>query len=81
MASKPDTRISAKPADQNPPIRFFRIHLDDQGLPGAPLLVPGSADGVPPTAVALSPDGTRLAYLSELGARTVTARWRPTSSR
>ncbi|MCW2919967.1 MAG: hypothetical protein JWN52_8035, partial [Actinomycetia bacterium] len=52
----------------DPPIRYFRVHLDEQGRPGDPVVLPGKANDQFGTAnaIALSPDGTRLASVSDI---------------
>lgn len=73
---QPDPSPTASTTAQNPPIRFFQVHLDEQGQPGNPVLLPGSAsNGLGPAeAVALSPDGRRLAYLDSNGLTVVDVR-------
>ena len=66
LAAAPDNRTFVLSGWTGPdsPIRFFRIHLDEKGRPGTPVLIPEF--GTDPLdlgyVIALSPDGTRLAY-------------------
>ncbi|MFF0867191.1 hypothetical protein ACFYUV_35885 [Nonomuraea sp. NPDC003560] len=65
VAAAPDNRtfVLAGWTGLDTPLRLFRIRLDEKGRPGEPELVPDlepERDQV--TAMALSQDGTRLAY-------------------
>ncbi|MFE3447672.1 WD40 repeat domain-containing protein [Nonomuraea sp. NPDC059194] len=66
VASAPDNRTFLLSGWTGPdtPIRFFRVRLSEDGRPGEPELVPGfDSDGQNPgSALALSPDATKLAY-------------------
>lgn len=66
VAAAPDDRtfvIAGLPRPSVGEFQYFRVHLDEHGIPGTPNLVPALT--VPDGAVttpALSPDGRRLAY-------------------
>lgn len=66
LASAPDNRTFVLSGWTGPdsPILFFRVTLSEDGRPGDPVPVPGlRSDRLGPGhALALSPDGTRLAY-------------------
>ncbi|MBB3728599.1 WD40 repeat domain-containing protein [Nonomuraea dietziae] len=66
VAAAPDNRTFLLSGWTGPysALRFFRVHLSEDGRPGQPELVPGfeGEGNNPGTALALSPDGTRLAY-------------------
>ncbi|MEZ0075902.1 hypothetical protein [Planotetraspora sp. GP83] len=68
VAAAPDNRTFVLSGWTGPdsPIRFFRVSLAENGQPGDPMLIPGfeSDKSDPGSAVALSPDGSRLAYAS-----------------
>ncbi|WP_449062446.1 WD40 repeat domain-containing protein [Planomonospora algeriensis] len=66
LAAAPDNRTFALAGWTGPdaPLRLFLVTLDDDGRPGEPVVVPGPDDGLraPLLDLALSRDGTRLAY-------------------
>ncbi|MCW2918754.1 MAG: hypothetical protein JWN52_6822 [Actinomycetia bacterium] len=70
VAAAPDDRtfvLSARTAAPQTSFSFYRVHLDEDGRPSAPTLIPGSVStrlGVP-RSIALSPDATQLAYSSD----------------
>jgi WD40 repeat protein len=70
LAAAPDNRtfVLSGWTGPNSPFRYFRIHLDEEGRPGAPELIPGfeTDDLNFGYGIALSPDGTRLACASML---------------
>ncbi|MGW7477194.1 WD40 repeat domain-containing protein [Nonomuraea muscovyensis] len=70
VAATPDNRtfVVAGWTGRETPIRFFRVTLDGDGRPGEPVLLPGTEidGGNPIGAVALSADGTRLAFTTML---------------
>nr|BFE81074.1 hypothetical protein GCM10020093_036750 [Planobispora longispora] len=66
LAAAPDNRTFVLSGWTGPdsPIRLFRVTLGDDGRPGAPVPVPGFEGdaSAPGHALAVSPDGTRIAY-------------------
>jgi hypothetical protein len=66
LATAPDNRTFALAGWTGPdtPLRLFLVTLDDDGRPGEPTPVPGPDEGLraPLLDLALSRDGTRLAY-------------------
>lgn len=66
VAAAPDDRtfvVAGLPRPAAGGLQYFRVHLDEHGIPGATQLVPGlTVPEVAVTTPALSPDGRRLAY-------------------
>jgi hypothetical protein len=66
LAAAPDNRtfVLSGWTEPDAPIRFFRVHLAEDGSPSDPTPVPGLESDVlgPGYAIALSRDATRLAY-------------------